>query len=86
MPVPYDTLSSLTPVVRHEVLTGELFRHLKDMDIMPATKVNTIVDQLVGLPLSEIVSSFYDSVRMRHQIDVARSTLGLCPIASSELH
>lgn len=83
MPMQYDTLSSLTPVVRREVLTGELSRRLKDMDIMPATEVDSVVDQLVGLSLSEIVSSFQDPVRLSHQIDIARSTLGLRPIASS---
>ncbi|KZT62448.1 hypothetical protein CALCODRAFT_505513 [Calocera cornea HHB12733] len=51
-----DELSSLSPVVRREVLHGELSRRLKELD-SPVTEDEApgIIDALLGLPLDMIV-------------------------------
>jgi polyadenylate-binding protein len=64
----YDDLAALSPVVRKEVLTGELSRRVKAMDTVPAKDVNTIVESLVGLSLSEVVSGIQDPAKLEEQV------------------
>lgn len=64
----YDDLSSLSPVVRKEVLTGELSRRIKTMDIVPSDDIDTIVDSLVNISLSEIVQSIEDPEKLAHKV------------------
>lgn len=71
----YDDLSALSPVVRKEVLTGELSRRLKSMPSIPSAEVNTIVDSLVGLSLSDVVSAIQDPNKLDEQVQRARNTL-----------
>lgn len=63
----YDDLAALTPVVRKEVLTGELSRRVKAMDV-PAKDVNSIVDALVGMSLSDVVSGIQDPAKLSEQV------------------
>ncbi|KAH8987799.1 hypothetical protein EDB92DRAFT_1874169 [Lactarius akahatsu] len=71
----YDDLSALSPVVRKEVLTGELSRRLKSMQTIPAAEIDSIVESLVGLSLSDVVSAIQDPVRLDDQILRARTAL-----------
>src|SRR5712691_8209379 len=71
----YDDLSALSPVVRKEVLTGELSRRLKSMPTIPSAEVDTIVESLVGLSLSDVVSAIQDPTRLDDQIQRARDAL-----------
>ncbi|KAI9507287.1 hypothetical protein F5148DRAFT_1206374 [Russula earlei] len=72
LPMRYDDLSALSPVVRKEVLTGELSRRLKSMPTIPAAEVDSIVGSLVGLSLSDVVSAIQDPLRLDEQIQRAR--------------
>jgi polyadenylate-binding protein len=71
----YDDLSALSPVVRKEVLTGELSRRLKSMPTMPVVEIDAIVGSLVGLSLSDVVSAIQDPARLDEQIQRARNAL-----------
>jgi len=71
----YDDLSALSPVVRKEVLTGELSRRLKSMPTIPIAEIDSIVESLVGLSLSDVVSAIQDPARLDDQIQRARTAL-----------
>ncbi|KAI9457581.1 hypothetical protein BJY52DRAFT_1271646 [Lactarius psammicola] len=71
----YDDLSALSPVVRKEVLTGELSRRLKSMPTIPPVEIDSIVESLVGLSLSDVVSAIQDPARLDDQIQRARTAL-----------
>ncbi|KAH9074139.1 hypothetical protein EDB83DRAFT_2355003 [Lactarius deliciosus] len=71
----YDDLSALSPVVRKEVLTGELSRRLKSMQTIPGAEIDSIVESLVGLSLSDVVSAIQDPVRLDDQILRARTAI-----------
>jgi polyadenylate-binding protein len=71
----YDDLSALSPVVRKEVLTGELSRRLKSMPTIPSAEVDSVVESLVGLSLSDVVSAIQDPARLDEQIQRARGAL-----------
>ncbi|KAH9031689.1 hypothetical protein EDB85DRAFT_1958963 [Lactarius pseudohatsudake] len=71
----YDDLSALSPVVRKEVLTGELSRRLKSIQTIPAAEIDSIVESLVGLSLSDVVSAIQDPVRLDDHILRARTAL-----------
>lgn len=73
LPMRYDELAALSPVVRKEVLTGELSRRVKAMDTVPAKDVNVIVDSLVALSLSEVVSGIQDPAKLAEQVQGLRS-------------
>ena len=75
LPMRYDDLSALSPVVRKEVLTGELSRRLKSMPTLPSAEVDGIVGSLVGLSLSDVVSAIQDPNRLDEQIQRARNAL-----------
>ena len=51
----YDDLSALSPVVRKEVLTGDLSRRIKNMDVVASDELDSVVQAIVGLSLSEVV-------------------------------
>jgi polyadenylate-binding protein len=73
----YDDLSALSPVVRKEVLTGELSRRLKLMPIVPSAEVDAIVESLVGLSLSDVVSAIQDPIKLDDQIQRTRNALAM---------
>jgi polyadenylate-binding protein len=69
----YDDLSALSPVVRKEVLTGELSRRVKSMPTVPSEEVDSIVESLVGLSLSDVVSAIQDRTKLDEHIQRARN-------------
>ncbi|KAG2139512.1 hypothetical protein BD769DRAFT_1698241 [Suillus cothurnatus] len=75
LPMRYDDLAALSPVVRKEVLTGELSRRVKASDTVPANEVEAIVESLVSLSLSEAVSGIQDPAKFAEQIASARNSL-----------
>ena len=77
----YDDLSALSPVVRKEVLTGELSRRLKLMPIVPSAEVDAIVESLVGLSLSDVVSAIQDPTKLDDQIQRTRNALAMASSA-----
>ena len=80
----YDDLSALSPVVRKEVLTGELSRRLKSMPTIPSAEVDAIVESLVGLSLSDVVSAIQDPTRLDEQIQRARNTFASSAVTPPE--
>lgn len=73
MPMRYDDLSSLTPVVRKEVLTGELLRRVKTLDIVGSDEMDAFVESLVQKSLSEVLQIIEDSNKLKVQVDCWRS-------------
>ncbi|KII87881.1 hypothetical protein PLICRDRAFT_650426 [Plicaturopsis crispa FD-325 SS-3] len=79
LPMRYDELAALSPVVRKEVLTGELQRRIKALEIVPANEVDSIVDSLVSLSLSEIVTVIQDNAKLTEQVTNAKKGSGTSP-------
>lgn len=71
----YDDLAALSPVVRKEVLTGELSRRIKSSDAVPAKELDVVVESLVGLSLSEVVAGIQDPSKLAEQVASARAAL-----------
>jgi polyadenylate-binding protein len=69
MPMRYDDLSSLTPVVRKEVLTGELMRRVRTLDIVPSTELDALVESLTTTSLSEVLQTIDDPERLKDQVE-----------------
>ncbi|KAF5357025.1 hypothetical protein D9756_006674 [Leucocoprinus leucothites] len=82
MPMRYDDLSSLTPVVRKEVLTGELMRRVRTLDIIPSSEMEALVESLVTASLSEVLQTIEDSERLKEQVE-AWKTKHLKPPSTS---
>lgn len=75
MPMRYDDLAALSPVVRKEVLTGELSRRVKASETVPVDEVEAVVESLVSLSLSEAVSGIQDPAKFAEQVATARNSL-----------
>ncbi|TFK32025.1 hypothetical protein BDQ12DRAFT_693154 [Crucibulum laeve] len=69
LPMRYDDLAGLSPVVRKEVLTGELSRRIKSLATVPADEIDGIVESLVSVSLSEIVQCIEDPAKLKVQVD-----------------
>ncbi|KAK2461225.1 hypothetical protein APHAL10511_006752 [Amanita phalloides] len=68
LPMRYDDLAALSPVVRREVLTGELSRRVKTMDVVPADDIDEIVRSLVTVSLSEVIKYIEDPNKLKDQV------------------
>ena len=66
-----DELQSLSPVVRKEVLTGELGRRVKTLGTVPAADLDSVVEALVSLNLSEVVQGIHDPEKFAAQVKTA---------------
>ncbi|THH08058.1 hypothetical protein EW145_g2962 [Phellinidium pouzarii] len=75
MSLSLEDLSALSPVVRKEVLTGELQRRVKTMGEVPASDVDGIVDALAGLSLSELVVVIHDNAKFTEAVQTAQNAL-----------
>jgi len=64
----YDDLAALSPVVRREVLTGELSRRVKTMDVVPADDIDKIVRSLVTVSLSEVIKYIEEPNKLKDQV------------------
>ncbi|KAF8889597.1 hypothetical protein BD779DRAFT_1439034 [Infundibulicybe gibba] len=68
VPMRYDDLAGLSPVVRKEILTGELSRRVKSLDLAPADDIDAIVESLVNVSLSEVIQCIEDPSKLAEQI------------------
>ncbi|KAG8897369.1 hypothetical protein FRB99_008203 [Tulasnella sp. 403] len=68
IPIRFEDLSALSPVVRKEVLTGELTRRLKAMDSVVPTEVDGLADSLVNLSLAEVIEGIQNTEALSEQI------------------
>ncbi|PPR06739.1 hypothetical protein CVT24_013048 [Panaeolus cyanescens] len=70
VPMNYNSLSNLSPVVRKEVLTGELTRRVKGFEILPTEKdVDALVESLVTLSLSNVLQYLDESPKLREHTE-----------------
>jgi polyadenylate-binding protein len=82
MPLNYDSLSPLSPVVRKEVLTGELVRRVKATGSLDDKDVGTLVDSMVSLCLSDVLQFLDDSKKLHEQVQNYK--VKLSPTETSE--
>ncbi|KAH9478313.1 Polyadenylate-binding protein, cytoplasmic and nuclear [Psilocybe cubensis] len=73
VPMTYNSLSTLSPVVRKEVLTGELSRRLKAMEAVEDSAVDSIVESIVNLSLSNVLQYLDDPAKLADQVDSYKS-------------
>ncbi|KZT03826.1 uncharacterized protein LAESUDRAFT_728848 [Laetiporus sulphureus 93-53] len=82
MPMQYDELSTLTPVVRKEVLTGELSRRIKAMNVALPEELDAVVESIVGLSLIDVVQGIQDPSKLVQQVRVAKGSVGVSKTSS----
>ncbi|CCL99612.1 uncharacterized protein FIBRA_01630 [Fibroporia radiculosa] len=75
LPMRYDDLSALSPVVRKEVLSGELSRRIKTMSNVAADELDAVVDSIVALQLVDVLQGIQDPVKLTEQIQAAKGAL-----------
>ncbi|KZT25765.1 hypothetical protein NEOLEDRAFT_339077 [Neolentinus lepideus HHB14362 ss-1] len=75
VPMRYDDLAALSPVVRKEVLMGELNRRVKSTNNVAPDEVNSIVESLVSLSLSDVVNVIHDQAKLTEHIRAAQNSL-----------
>ncbi|KAF9567129.1 hypothetical protein CPC08DRAFT_733232 [Agrocybe pediades] len=83
VPITYNSLSNLSPVVRKEVLTGELSRRVKAIDPLADKDVSSIVDSLVTLSLSNVLQYLDNSEKLKEQVENYKSKNNVVPPAVS---
>ncbi|CUA76895.1 Polyadenylate-binding protein, cytoplasmic and nuclear [Rhizoctonia solani] len=75
MPMQFEELSALSPIVRREVLTGELTRRLKTTDSVQESEVDALVEAMVSMDLKEIVNGIQNSKLFADQLMHARQNV-----------
>ncbi len=75
LPMRYDDLSALSPVVRKEVLTGEFSRRVKNLGAVPADDVDAIVESLINVSLSEVVQCIESPDKLAEHVDHIKDKL-----------
>lgn len=84
VPLQYDSLSALSPVVRKEVLSGELTRRIKSLGAVRNDEVEPIVDSIVSLSLSDVVSVIQDPTKLADRIRTTKSLASPSPAPSQD--
>lgn len=75
----FEDLSALSPVVRREVVTGELARRVRNLanspngENIPVTEIESIVDTLANLHLGEVVDVIQDPSRLADRVKSIRT-------------
>ncbi|KAG8937854.1 hypothetical protein FRC00_013460 [Tulasnella sp. 408] len=84
----HEELSALSPVVRRDVLTGELTRQVKSLETVPSNDVAGIVESLVNLSLADVVEAIHNQEILKEQVEkVAASQVAApapAPLAPGE--
>lgn len=76
VPLSYEELAGMSPVVRHEVLSGELMRRLRSFPEVKEEEISAIVDHLLTQSLDNLCSGLHDSAALLTQIRSAKEALG----------
>ena len=84
VPLQYDSLSALSPVVRKEVLSGELTRRIKGLGAVRHDELESIVDSIVGLSLSDVVSVIQDPAKLADRVRATKSLSSPSPVPSQD--
>lgn len=69
----FDDLSALSLVVRKEVLSGELKRRIKSMDLVSPAELDSVVETVVGMSLSEVVQGIQQPTWLARLVEIAKS-------------
>ncbi|GJE96544.1 polyadenylate binding protein [Phanerochaete sordida] len=77
LPMRYDDLAALSPVVRKEVISGELVRRIKSMDTVPSEDLDQIVDSISALSLSDVLTAIQDPERLAERVQHATTQLNI---------
>ncbi|KAF7316502.1 hypothetical protein MIND_00169300 [Mycena indigotica] len=77
LPMRYDDLYALSPVVRHEVLTGEMSRRVRGLGpaVVPTNEVDAVVEALISISLADVVQCIEDPNRLADQISLIRNSI-----------
>ena len=75
MPITYNSLSTLSTVVRKEVLTGEVSRQVKSLEEVDEKDVDAIVESIVSLSLSNVLQILEDPTKLKDQVEYFKSKL-----------
>ena len=81
----YDDLSALSPVVRSEVLNGELLRRVRETEGVDEDEIDDIVRSMMELSLDQIVSGLQDRSTFFGQIENARQARQPQPLSAPVL-
>ena len=81
----YDDLSALSPVVRSEVLNGELLRRVRETEGVEDDEIDDIVRSMMELSLDQIVCSLQDRNTFLGQIENARQARQPQPLSAPVL-
>lgn len=73
LPMRFEELSSLSPIVRKEVLTGELSRRLRGMSMVRPNEVDSLAESLVGLSLAEVIEGIHSPEVLSEQVRKLKS-------------
>ena len=84
VPLQYDSLSALSPVVRKEVLSGELTRRIKSLGAVRNDEVEPLVDSIVSLSLSDVVSVIQDPTKLADRVRATKSLASPSPAPSQD--
>lgn len=82
----YDDLSALSPVVRTEVLNGELLRRVRETEGVEDDEIEDIVRSIMELSLDQIVCSLQDRNTFLGQIENARQARQPQPLSAPVLN
>lgn len=77
LPMHYDDLAALSPVVRKEVIAGELSRRIKSMDTVPTEDLDSIVESIAALSLSDVLNAITNPNKLAERVQNATTTLNL---------
>ena len=81
----YDDLSALSPVVRSEVLNGELLRRVRETEGVEDDEIDDIVRSIMDLSLDQIVSGLQDRNTFLRQVEHARQARQPQPLSAPVL-
>ena len=70
VPLTYNSLATLSPVVRREVLTGEFSRRVKTYDAVSDKAAEALVESLVSLSLSNVLQYLDNSEKFKDQVEI----------------
>lgn len=73
----YDDLVTLSPVVRKEILSGELSRRIKEQKDITVSEqeLDSVVEALLSLSLQQIVDGIHDSTKLTEQVRNAKDVI-----------
>ncbi|TFK49122.1 hypothetical protein OE88DRAFT_1663512 [Heliocybe sulcata] len=84
VPMRYDDLAALSPVVRKEVLMGELNRRVKSTSTVAPDEVDSVVESLVSLSLGDVVNVIQDQEKLEEHIRNAQNSLHVKKVSTRE--